>query len=134
MSCPGARVSWRLQITDQRAERRETDRVVALIRDSLVRSFPGCRWEGEDASAPLILIELHRFSSELQGNVWDAAAEWSVSVQGPDGQSLTEFRAEAEVSRPNYRGSNNELEAMRQAFDQVIRRTIAGLVNVSVPG
>jgi hypothetical protein len=105
-----------------------------LIRESLVRSFPGCRWEADDASAPVIRIELHRFGAALQGNIWDAAAEWSVVVQGPRGETMTEFSAEAEVSRPNYRGSNNELEALKLVFDQALRRTLAGLRNLSVPG
>lgn len=133
VGCPAGRVSWRLEIADQRAERRDSERLTSLIRESLSRSFPACRWETE-GSAPLIRIEVHRFTADLQGNVWDAAAEWAVTAQGSGGETLTEFRAEADISRPNYRGSNNELEALRQAFDQVLRRTLTGLRNLSLTG
>lgn len=105
--------------------------MVSLIRDSLSRSFPGCRWE-DDPSTPVIHIEVHRFGAAIQGNVWDAAAEWSVLAQSTRGQTLKEFQAEAEVSRPNYRGSNNELEALKQVFDQAMRRTLAGLQGMSL--
>jgi hypothetical protein len=134
VACPGGRVSWRLEVADQRADRTDSDRVTGVIRDSITRSFPGCRWEPEGASAPLIRIEVHRFASQLQGNIWDAAAEWSVVAEGPRGENLTSFTADGEVSRPNYRGSNNELEAMKLAFDQSLRRTLAGLRALSLGG
>ncbi|MFN2387292.1 MAG: hypothetical protein ABR576_13575 [Thermoanaerobaculia bacterium] len=134
VACPAGRVSWRLEVVDQRADRTDSERVTDVIRESITRSFPGCRWEESDASSPLIRIEVHRFTSALQGNIWDAAVEWSVAAEGPRGESLTNFTAEGEVSRPNYRGSNNELEALKQAFDQSLRRTLAGLRTLSLGG
>jgi hypothetical protein len=44
---------------------------------------------------------------------------------------LTEFEADEEVSRPDYRGSNNAKESLREAFDRALRRTLAGLRVVS---
>lgn len=132
VACPGGRVNWRLEVVDQRAERTDSDRVTSVIRESIMRSFPGCRWESDDSSAPLIRIEVHRFTASLQGNIWDAAVEWAVVAQGPRGETLTEFVAEGEVSRPNYRGSNNELEALKLSFDQAVRRTLGGLRTLSL--
>lgn len=132
--CPGGRVNWRLEVVDQRAERTDSDRVTHVIRESITRSFPGCRWESDDSSAPLIRIEVHRFTASLQGNIWDAAVEWATVAQGARGETLTEFIAESEVSRPNYRGSNNELEALKLSFDQALRRTLAGLRTLSLGG
>ena len=134
VACPAGRVSWRLEVVDQRADRSDSERVTGVIRESITRSFPGCRWEADDASAPLIRIEVHRFAAGLQGNIWDAAVEWTVVAEGPRGEALTNFTAEGEVSRPNYRGSNNELEALKLAFDQSLRRTLAGLRTLSLGG
>jgi hypothetical protein len=134
VACPGGRVNWRLEVVDQRAERDDSEQVMGVIRESIVRSFPGCRWESGDSSDPLIRIEVHRFTAALQGNIWDAAVEWAVVAQGVRGESLTEFTAEGEVSRPNYRGSNNELESLKLAFDQSLRRTLAGLRTLSLGG
>jgi len=109
--------------------------MVSLVRDSLVRSFPGCRWEpaaGGDAGR--IMIEIHRFAASPEGNSWDAAAEWTVLATDSQGRTLTEFEAREEVSRPNYRGSNNAREALREAFDRAMRRTLAGLRTVSSAG
>lgn len=133
--CPAGRVNWKLEIADQRADRRDSERVTGLLRDSLTRSFPGCRWQpGSENGAPKVLIELHRFGVVRDGNYWEAAAEWSVVASDTDGRILTEFQAASEVSRPNYRGANNELEAMKQALDQAFRRTLEGLKAVSPPG
>lgn len=133
--CPGGRINWRLEIADQRADRRDSERITGLLKESLARSFPGCRWQdSSDGSFPKVLIELHRFGVVRDGNYWEAAAEWSVVANDAEGGSLTEFQAVSEISRPNYRGANNELEAMKQAFDQAFRKTLAGLRAVSSVG
>src|SRR5713101_9443655 len=98
VACPGGRLAWNLQIADQRAERRDSDRLVSLLRESLSRSLPGCSWTA-GGNAPTISIEIHRFAADPQGNLWDAAAEWTVSARDASGRSLTEFQAEAEISR-----------------------------------
>ncbi|HSS43867.1 MAG TPA: hypothetical protein VLO07_00895 [Thermoanaerobaculia bacterium] len=134
VSCPGGQTAWNLQIADQRAERGDSDRLVALLRDSLARSLPGCRWTAQDPSAPTIRIEIYRFAADLDGSLWEAAAEWSVRAEDASGHTMTEFQSTAEVARPNYRDSNNERVALQEAFEQALRRTLAGLRAVSLPG
>lgn len=126
--CPGGRLAWNLSIRDERADRRDSERVVALLRDSLSRSLAGCRWKtASESGAPTIEIQIHRFTVGFAASTWEAAAEWTVLVSDSSGRRLTEFESSEEVSRPNYSGSNNEREAMQQAFDRAMRRTLAGL-------
>jgi hypothetical protein len=80
------------------------------------------------------VIEVHRFGADFDGAIWDAGAEWSVLVRDRSGRMLTEFQADARTSRPNYRGSDNEREALRAAFEEAITRTVTGLRNVSFGG
>ena len=130
-ACPGGRLSWKLQISDLRADRADSERVAALIRQSLSRSFPGCQWAAPRAAdEPVISIEIHRFAVDFDGSTFDAAADWTVAAQSASGQTLTEFDSTAEVSRPNYRGSNNEREALQSALEQALQRTVAGLRNL----
>lgn len=74
-----------------------------------------------------VLIEVHRFRTIPEGNTWEAAADWTVLASDASGRTLTEFETREEVSRPNYRGSNNAKESLRLVFDSAIRRTLAGL-------
>lgn len=130
--CPAGKTGWKLEVLDRRAERSNSEDVVALIGESVRRSFPGCRWDGEgDAGAGVIRVEVHRFGTTAAENTWDAAAEWTVTASDPAGATLTEFEADEEVSRPNYRGSNNARESLKEVFDRALRRTLAGLRVVS---
>lgn len=132
VACPGESLIWNLEIQDQRAERADSERVVGLLRESLTQSFPGCQWASPARrDAPTITIEIHSFAADFDGTIYDATAEWTVSARDASGRTLTEFQADASVSRPNYRGSNNEKEALREAFEQAVKRTLAGLRNVS---
>jgi hypothetical protein len=133
-ACPGSWTAWSLEILDRRAEREASERLVALLRDSITRSFPGCTWSEPGAGRPSISIEVHRFAAPFQDGTWNAAAEWTVSVRDPGGRTLSEFEAESDVERPNYRGSNNEKEALQQVFDEAFKRTVAGLRSVSAAG
>ena len=160
--CPAGRTGWRLEVLDRRMTRESSDGVVSLIGDSIRRSFPGCRWDsnaGSDAGvlrveihrfatnpagntwdaeagadAGVLRIEIHRFATTPGENTWDAAAEWTVSALDAAGATLTEFETNEEVSRPNYRGSNNATESLREVFDRALRRTLAGLRVVSAAG
>jgi hypothetical protein len=130
--CPAGRSGWRIEVMDRRADRAGSEGVVSLLAESIRKSFPGCQWDAEAGEgAGLISIEVHRFAARPEGNAWDAAASWTVLATESGGRTLTEFETDEEVSRPNYRGSNNALEALREAFDRAIRRTIAGLRVVS---
>jgi hypothetical protein len=132
VACPGGLPGWKLEILDRRVRRDGSEGVQALIGNSIRQSFPGCQWEAAaGAGAGRVQIEIHRFVANPDGNTWEAVADWSVLVTDPSGRTLTEFDATEEVSRPNYRGSNNEKEALRQAFDQAMRRTLAGLRSVT---
>lgn len=126
VACPGGRLTWSLQITDQRADRQDSARLIGLIRDSLSRSFPGCQWAG-GSDAGTISIEIHRFAAKLDGAIWDAAAEWGVSARDAGGRTMTEFEASSEVSRPNYRNVNNEQAALQQALEKAMGKTLQGL-------
>jgi hypothetical protein len=130
VSCPGALRSWKLEVLDRRARREGSEGIQALLTNSIRQSFPGCQWDGA-GDAGRMQIEVHRFAAVQDGNSWEAAADWSVVVSDPAGRTLTEFEANEEVSRPNYRGSNNEKEALREAFDRAMRRTLAGLRTVT---
>lgn len=128
--CPGGRRTWRLEVLDRRADRRESGRVTSLVADSIRRSFPGCAWDNAPADAPLITIEIATFSSTYSydgGGLWDAAAIWTVLARDASGRTLTEFECEASASRPNYRDSNNELMLLNQIFEQVLGRAVTGL-------
>lgn len=132
VACPGGLSGWKLEILDRRVRRERSESMQALIGDSIRHSFPGCQWDAATgAGAGRVQIEVHRFVANPDGNTWEAAADWSVLVTDPSGRTLTQFDATEEVSRPNYRGSNNEQEALRQAFDQAMRRTLAGLRSVT---
>ena len=130
VSCPGALRSWKLEVLDRRARREGSEGMEALLGSSIRQSFPGCQWDGA-GDAGRIQIEVHRFAAVADGNSWEAAADWSVVVSDSSGRTLTEFEASEEVSRPNYRGSNNEKEALREAFDRAMRKTLAGLRSVT---
>jgi hypothetical protein len=128
--CPGARKTWRLEVLDRRADRRESGRVTELVADSIRRSFPGCAWKEAPPDAPLITIEIDTFSSTYSydgGGMWDASAVWTVLARDASGRTLTEFECDASASRPNYRETNNELMLLNQIFEQVLGRAVAGL-------
>jgi hypothetical protein len=80
------------------------------------------------------VIEVHRFVATSDGAVWDAAAEWGVWVRDSAGQTLTEFEATGEGSRPNYRGENSERVVLQQVLEQAMAKTLAGLRGLSMPG
>lgn len=134
IACPGGRLAWNLEFADQRARRPDSERLRMLLRESLSRSFPGCQWTAADPSAPTIRIEVHHFDVSFDAATWEAVAEWTVLVHDASGRTLTEFVSEAQVSRPNYRGLNNEREALQQAFEQAMNRTLSGLRSVSSAG
>jgi hypothetical protein len=131
VACPGGLAGWNLEVLDRRVRRDQSEGVQALVTESIHRSFPGCRWDSAPGTGR-IQIEIHRFSAVQDGNSWEAAANWSVVASDSSGRTLTEFETDEEVSRPNYRGSNNEKEALREAFDRAIRRTLAGLRAVTL--
>ena len=125
--CPGGISGWKLEVLDRRVRREGSEGVQALVEQSIRKSFPGCQWDAAGAGAGRVQIEIHRFAASQDGNTWEAAADWSVVASDASGRTVTEFEANEEVSRPNYRGSNNEKEALREAFDRAMRRTLAGL-------
>ena len=132
ITCPGGRPGWILEVDDRRADREGSDKAVAAILSGVQKSFPGCKWTlGPAASADAIVIEIHRFSSrldrDLNGSSWEAAVEWTVRAQNAGGRTLTEFEANEEVSRPDYRGSDNEKESLTQAYQKALERTVKGL-------
>ena len=126
--CPAGRTGWKLEVLDRRATREGSEGVVDLVGESIRRSFPGCRWDAEAGpDAGVVRVEIHRFGTVPAGNTWDAAAEWTVTASDAAGATLTEFEADEELSRPDYRGSNNAKESLREVFDRALRRTLAGL-------
>ena len=50
------------------------------------------------------------------------------------GRTLTEFQANEEVSRPNYRGSDNEKESLSEAYQKALERTVKGLTALPANG
>ncbi len=133
--CPAGFAIWKLEILDRRARREGSEGVLSLVSESIRKSFPGCQWNTEATEkTPRVVIEIHRFVSTQEGNTWEAAADWSVVVSDPAGRTLSEFEANEEVSRPNYRGSNNAKESLHEAFDRAMRKTLAGLRAVSSGG
>lgn len=130
-SCVGGSGSWSINVLDRRAEREASDKTVALVKDSVTGSFPGCKWAAPDTPGmPSVLIEINRFAAPFQDGTWNGAADWSVLVRNAAGQTLSEFEAESDVERPNYMGSNNEKEALQQVFSEALRKTLAGLRSV----
>jgi hypothetical protein len=135
VSCPGGRLTWKLEVKDQRAVREAEARTVASVRDAIQKSFPGCRWSASaDRDAGTIVIEIHRFASVWDAGSWEAAVEWTVSARDAAGRTLTQFEANEEVSRPNYQGSDNEKESLSEAFRRALERTARGLSAMSASG
>src|SRR5947209_3075236 len=99
VACPGGRLAWNLQINDQRAQRRDSESLLSLLRDSLSRSLPGCNWAaGPDA--PAIVIEIHRFTADQHEYMWDGAVEhqwWNGSRNCPRGGFMKRARMSAIV-------------------------------------
>ncbi len=132
IACPGGANSWRLTIADQRADRRDSEKVVRAIRESIARSLPGCQWVGTDA--PEISIEVHRFDVRQQEGTWEAKVELGVVARDRGGRTLTEFQADSSIARPDYRGLDNEKLALQEALNEAMRRALAGLRAVSNAG
>jgi len=132
IACPGGRVTWGLQIADQRAKRDAEERMSSSVRDGIQKSFPGCRWGITDPDAGTIAIEVHRFASHLDAGYWEAAVEWTVTARDVSGHTITEFEVNEEVTRPNYQGSDNEKESLSEAFGKAIQRTSKGLSAMSI--
>jgi hypothetical protein len=127
--CPGRRAAWNLEVLDRRAERRETEKVTALVADSIRRSFPSCAWGRAGGDAPTITVELNSFSSTFSyegDGMWDAVASWTVSAREA-GRTLIEFECDAKDSQPNYRNANNEKEVLTRVFEGALKRAVAGL-------
>lgn len=135
VSCPAGTGDWSLEVLDRRVTREASDRLVQLLRDSVERSFPGCRWSaGADPGRATVTLEIHRFGAPLVEGTWEGVAEWTVAARDAGGRELTRFEVDAEVFRPNYRNSNNEKEALSKVFQEALERTLAGLRAVSSPG
>ena len=132
VACPGGATSWRLAISDQRADRRDSEKVVRAIRESIVKSLPGCQWV--DAAAPEISIEVHRFDVRQSEGTWEAFVELGVIARDRGGRTLTEFQADSSVARPDYRGMDNEKLALQEALGDAMRRALTGLRAVSNAG
>ena len=132
--CPAGRITWNLQISDQRARLEDSAHVVALVRESLSGSLPDCRWtSAAQPDAGTITIEIHRFSATSDGGVWDAGVEWGTWVRDAGGRTLTEFEATGEESRPNYQGEDSERVAIQRALEKAMAATLKGLGSLS-PG
>jgi hypothetical protein len=127
--CPGGLKTWNLKVIDQRARTESSEKVVAAVGVAIEKSFPGCRWVSEEGT-PVIEIEIHTFDVEKQGDVWDATASWTVTASSAMGSTLISFEAEETVSRPNYRGVDNEKEALTEAYRAAMERTVKGLRTV----
>jgi hypothetical protein len=134
VACPGGRLTWGIQIEDQRAKRDAQERMTGSVRDGVQKSFPGCRWGTTDADSGTIGIEVHRFASHLDSGYWEAAVEWTVTARDVSGHILTQFEVNEEVTRPNYQGSDNEKESLSEAFGKAIERTSKGLSVMSISG
>ena len=132
-ACPGGRSSWKLEVLDRRANRRESEKVTALVADSIRRSFPGCAWDRLPADAPTITVELNAFASTFNrdgDSQWDAVATWSVLVREASGRTVSEFECDASASQPNYTNLNNEKEVLNRVFDEALRRALSGLRSI----
>jgi hypothetical protein len=140
ISCPGGRTTWVLEIVDERVDREGSEKMVAAIRDGIQKSFPGCHWTaGPAAGGETIRIEVHRFASRLEYDregtgSWESAADWTVRAVSAAGLTLTEFQANEELSRPNYRNYNNEKESLSEVYQRALERTVKGLRSVPANG
>jgi hypothetical protein len=132
--CPAGRITWNLQISDQRATLEDSAHVVDLVRKSLSGSLPDCRWtSAPQPDAGTITIEIHRFAATSDQGVWDAGVEWGTWVRDAAGRTLTEFEATGEESRPSYRGEDSERVAIQRALEKAMGATLNGLRSLS-PG
>src|SRR5262249_11287964 len=127
--CPGGLKTWNLKVVDRRAKTESSEKVVATVKDAIVKSVPRCSGVTEE-DAPGIEIETHTFDVERAGDVWDATASWTVTASSAMGSTLISFEADETVSRPNYRGVDNEKEALTEAYRAAVERTVKGLRTV----
>lgn len=134
VSCPGGRESWSLQIRDERVSREDGARATAAVREAIQKSFPGCRWAAAEASdGASIEITIHRLATVFIDGAWEAAAEWSVQARDSAGRTLTEFEADEEDSRLDYRAADSEKESLSEAFRKAVSRTVKGLAAMPRP-
>jgi hypothetical protein len=122
--CPAGLVSWKLEVLDRRAGAEGAEKMIAAIRDGIEKSFPGCRWSGNDG-ASTITITVHRFEVEEHDRYEDAGAEWTVNASSAGGSTMTEFDANEEDTRPAYSGADTE--ALNEVFRKALDRTVKGL-------
>jgi hypothetical protein len=80
-----------------------------------------------EKDAPEISIEVDRFQVRNNEDTWEAFAEFDVIARDRGGRTITEFRAESSIARPNYRGVDNEKMALQQALEEAMQRALAGL-------
>jgi len=128
--CPGGRAAWKLEVLDRRAQRRETDKVTALVADSIRTSYPGCAWDRAASDTPTITVELNTFSSVYFGDAggsWEAEAAWTVAAREASGRILTEFECDEKATRPDYQNSNNEKAVLTRVFEAAMKRLLDGL-------
>ena len=127
-ACPGGRASWALEVIDQRAERDRVDgpTMTNLLSNSIKGSFPGCRWDAAGGGEPAIRVEVWQFRSAFVDDMWEARAAWTVEV-AREGGGESRFEVEEGVSRPNYRGTDNEAQSLRDVFAEAMKKTTDGL-------
>ncbi len=126
--CPAGLLSWNLQVLDQRAEPKASEKMIAAVRDGVEKSFPGCRWSTDLAGAPTITITVHRFAAVYNDRYYDGTAEWTVIARTATGQTITQFDANEQETRPAYSGADGE--SLNEAFRKALQRTAKGLTQV----
>jgi hypothetical protein len=117
-----------LAITDLRVDRKESERVLPSSANLWSKSFPASG-RARRNPPPDDGTEIHRPRRTSTGPCTSPRRLVGDREHGV-GPALTQFEADANVARPNYAGSNNEREALRDAFEKALQRTAAGLRNL----
>lgn len=128
VSCPAGLLSWNLEVQDQRAEPAASEKMIAAVRDGIQKSFPGCRWSPPGGDTATITVAIHRFAAVLNDRYYDSAVDWTVTVRSTSGQTISEFDANEQETRPAYSGADEE--SLNEAFRKALQRTVKGLAQV----
>ena len=99
VTCPAGRSAWSLEIKDERAEPKGSEKMVAAIRDGIQKSFPGCRWSTPPRERTR---SRSRFTASLRPSTTSTRRgrpPWNGPSARTDagGRTLTEFQADEEA-------------------------------------
>lgn len=128
VTCPAGLLSWNLEVLDQRADPKDSEKMIAAVRSGIEKSFPGCKWSPAGPDTATITVAVSRLAAVYNDRYYDGAAEWTVTVRTASGRTISEFDAAEQETRPAYSGA--DAESLNEAFRKALQRTARGLAQI----